>query len=231
MEFFENKFFLLAITFGFFFFSKLLQKKTGWVVLNPILLAIALLICFCKFTGVSYETYNEAGSLVEFWLKPAVVALGVPLYLQLRMIKKQLMPILVSQLVGCIVGLVSVTIIAKLMGASPAVIMSLAPKSVTTPIAMEVSKAAGGIPSLTAAVVVVVGLFGAICGFKILQVGHVGSPIAQGLSMGTASHAVGTSRAMEVSGKYGAYASLGLTLNGILTALLTPTILHLLGLY
>ena len=231
MEFFENKFFLLAITFGFFFFSKLLQKKTGWVVLNPILLAIALLICFLKFTGVSYETYNEAGSLVEFWLKPAVVALGVPLYLQLRMIKKQLMPILVSQLVGCIVGLVSVTIIAKLMGASPAVIMSLAPKSVTTPIAMEVSKAAGGIPSLTAAVVVVVGLFGAICGFKILQVGHVGSPIAQGLSMGTASHEVGTSRAMEVSGKYGAYASLGLTLNGILTALLTPTILHLLGLY
>ena len=231
MEFFENKFFLLAITFGFFFFSKLLQKKTGWVVLNPILLAIALLICFLKFAGVSYETYNEAGSLVEFWLKPAVVALGVPLYLQLRMIKKQLMPILVSQLVGCIVGLVSVTIIAKLMGASPAVIMSLAPKSVTTPIAMEVSKAAGGIPSLTAAVVVVVGLFGAICGFKILQVGHVGSPIAQGLSMGTASHAVGTSRAMEVSGKYGAYASLGLTLNGILTALLTPTILHLLGLY
>ncbi len=231
MEFFENKFFLLAITFGFFFFSKLLQKKTGWVVLNPILLAIALLICFLKFTGVSYETYNEAGSLVEFWLKPAVVALGVPLYLQLRMIKKQLMPILVSQLVGCIVGLVSVTIIAKLMGASPAVIMSLAPKSVSTPIAMEVSKAAGGIPSLTAAVVVVVGLFGAICGFKILQVGHVGSPIAQGLSMGTASHAVGTSRAMEVSGKYGAYASLGLTLNGILTALLTPTILHLLGLY
>ncbi len=231
MEFFENKFFLLAITFGFFFFSKLLQKKTGWVVLNPILLAIALLICFLRFTGVSYETYNEAGSLVEFWLKPAVVALGVPLYLQLRMIKKQLMPILVSQLVGCIVGLVSVTIIAKLMGASPAVIMSLAPKSVTTPIAMEVSKAAGGIPSLTAAVVVVVGLFGAICGFKILQVGHVGSPIAQGLSMGTASHAVGTSRAMEVSGKYGAYASLGLTLNGILTALLTPTILHLLGLY
>ena len=229
MEFFENKFFLLAITFGFFFFSKLLQKKTGWVVLNPILLAIALLICFLKFTGVSYETYNEAGSLVEFWLKPAVVALGVPLYLQLRMIKKQLMPILVSQLVGCIVGLVSVTIIAKLMGASPAVIMSLAPKSVTTPIAMEVTKAIGGIPSLTAAVVVAVGLLGAICGFKTMKIMRVGSPIAQGLSMGTAAHAVGTSTAMDISSKYGAYASLGLTLNGIFTALLTPTILRLLG--
>ena len=231
MEFLENKFFLLSMTSGFFFLSKLLQRKTGSLLLNPILVAIALLICFLKFSGVSYEKYSEAGSLVEFWLKPAVVALGVPLYLQLRMIRKQWMPILVSQLAGCIVGLVSVAVIAKILGASPEVVMSLAPKSVTTPIAMEVSNAVGGIPSLTAAVVIVVGLFGAICGFKVLQVGHVGSPIAQGLSMGTASHAVGTSRAMEVSGKYGAYASLGLTLNGILTALLSPTILHLLGLY
>ena len=230
MDFLENKFFLLFITFGFFFLSKVIQRKTGWLILNPILLAIALLICFLKFSGVSYEKYQEAGSLVEFWLRPAVVALGVPLYLQLKMIKKQLMPILLSQLMGCVVGLVSVTIIAKLMGASPEVIMSLAPKSVTTPIAMEVSSSVGGIPSLTAAVVIVVGLFGAICGFKVLQVGRVGSPIAQGLSMGTASHAVGTSRAMEVSGKYGAYASLGLPLNGILTALLSPYILHLIGL-
>ncbi|MDD6892049.1 MAG: LrgB family protein [Bacteroidales bacterium] len=230
MEFFENKFFLLAITFGFFFLSKCLQNKTGWVLLNPILLAIAFLIVFLKCTGVPYATYAEAGSLVEFWLKPAVVALGVPLYLQLKMIQKQLLPILVSQLAGCVVGLVSVTLIAKWLGAAPEVVMSLAPKSVTTPIAMEVSNAVGGIPSLTAAVVIVVGLFGAICGFKVLQVGRVGSPIAQGLSMGTASHAVGTSKAMEVSGKYGAYASLGLTLNGILTALLAPSLLRLLGL-
>lgn len=231
MDFLENKFFLLAITFAFFFVSKLLQKKTGWVLLNPILLAIAMLICFLKVSGVSYEKYQDAGSLVEFWLRPAVVALGVPLYLQLRMIKKQLLPIILSQLAGCIVGLISVTVVAKLLGATPEVIMSLAPKSVTTPIAMEVSSAVGGIPSLTAAVVIVVGLFGAIFGFKVLQVGLVHSPIAQGLSMGTATHAVGTSRAMEVSGKYGAYASLGLTLNGIFTALLSPYILHLIGLY
>ena len=230
MDFLGNEFFLLAVTFGFFFLSKLLQKKTGWVVLNPILLAIALLICFLKCTGESYETYHEAGSLIEFWLKPAVVALGVPLYLQLKMIKKQLMPILISQLAGCFVGLVSVVLIAKLMGATPEIVMSLAPKSVTTPIAMEVTKTLGGIPSLTAAVVIVVGLFGAVCGFKILQVGRVGSPIAQGLSLGTASHAVGTSTAMEISKKYGAFASLGLTLNGLLTALLTPTILRILGL-
>lgn len=229
MEFLENKYLLLALTFGAFALFKELQRRTGWVLLNPILLTIALLILFLKLTGISYETYQEGGQLIEFWLKPAVVALGVPLYLQLEMIKKQLLPILLSQLVGCLVGIVSVVLVAKLLGATPDVICSLAPKSVTTPIAMEVSNTTGGIPSLTAAVVVLVGLFGAVFGFKILTLGRVKSPIAQGLSMGTASHAIGTSASMEISRKYGAYASLGLTLNGILTALLTPTILRLLG--
>ena len=229
MSFLENNFFLLAVTFGVFFFAKLLQKKTGLVLLNPILLTIAVLIIFLKMANISYETYNQGGHLIEFWLRPAVVALGVPLYLQLEMIKKQLLPILLSQLAGCIVGVISVVLIAKFMGASQEVILSLAPKSVTTPIAMEVTKAIGGIPSLTAAVVVAVGLLGAICGFKTMKIMHVGSPIAQGLSMGTAAHAVGTSTAMDISSKYGAYASLGLTLNGIFTALLTPTILRLLG--
>lgn len=229
MNFLENKFFLLSVTFGIFLLAKILQRKTGWMLLNPILLTIALLIVFLKMTGISYETYNQSGQLVEFWLKPAVVALGVPLYLQLETIKKQLLPILLSQLSGCIVGVVSVVLIAKLLGASAPIIYSLAPKSVTTPIAMEVSQALGGIPSLTAAVVVCVGLLGGIFGFKAMQLTHIESPIAQGLSMGTAAHAVGTSTAMDISRKYGAFASLGLTLNGIFTALLTPTILRWLG--
>ena len=229
MEFLGNKFWLLTLTFGAFALFKALQKKTGWVLLNPILLTIATLILYLKCADVSYETYNKGGELVSFWLKPAVVALGVPLYLQLEMIKKQLLPILLSQLVGCLVGIISVILIAKGLGASPDVVCSLAPKSVTTPIAMEVSNATGGIPSLTAAVVVIVGLLGAIFGFKVLDMGCVKSPIAQGLSMGTASHAIGTSAAMEVSRKYGAYASLGLTLNGILTAILAPMVLRLMG--
>ena len=228
MEFLENKYLLLTLTFGAFALFKVLQKRTGWVLLNPILLTMFTVILFLKLTGISYETYQEGGKLIEFWLKPAIVALGVPLYLQLEMIKKQWLPILLSQLVGCLVGLVSVILIAKGLGASPEVICSLAPKSVTTPIAMEVSEATGGIPSLSAAVVILVGLFGAVLGFKVMDFGHIKSPIAQGLSMGTASHAIGTSAAMDVSKKYGAYASLGLTLNGILTALLTPMVFRLL---
>ena len=113
MNFLENEFFLLAVTFGIFFLAKLLQKKTGIMLLNPILLTIAILIVFLKMTHISYETYNEGGHLIEFWLKPAVVALGVPLYLQLETIKKQLLPIMLSQLAGCIVGVISVVLIAK----------------------------------------------------------------------------------------------------------------------
>lgn len=229
MNFLENQFFLLAVTFTLFFFAKLLQKRTHILLLNPILITIAVLIVFLKTFNISYETYNEGGKLIEFWLKPAVVALGVPLYLQLETIKKQFIPILVSQFAGCVIGVVTVVWIAKLMGASHEVIFSLAPKSVTTPIAMEVTKSLGGIPSLTAAVVICVGLLGAILGFKVMQLMKVSSPIAQGLSIGTAAHAVGTSTAMEVGRKYGAYASLGLTLNGILTSILTPTILRLMG--
>lgn len=229
MEIMSNPIILLAITFGIYYVARQIQKWTGWVVLNPILITIVALIALLQLTGISYETYEQGGQYIDFWLKPAIVALGVPLYQNLGQIRRHLLPILMSQLVGCLVGIVSVTLIASALGASHEVIVSLAPKSVTTPIAMEVCKAAGGIPSLTAAIVVIVGLFGAIFGFKILEVWHVRNPFSQGISMGTAAHAVGTSRAMEKGETYGAYSSLGLILNGVLTALLTPFVLKLLG--
>lgn len=229
MEYLRSDFFLIALTFGVYFLTKRLQARTGWVVLNPILLTIIVLIGFLKLTGISYESYSRSASVIDFWLKPAIVALGVPLYLQLKSIKRQFLPVLVSQLAGCLTGIVSVVFTAQWMGASKEVIVSLSPKSVTTPIAMEVTESLGGISSLTAAIVVLVGLFGAVCGFKILQVGRVKSPIAQSISMGTASHAVGTSRAMEYGRIYGAYASLGLILNGLLTAIFAPLLLRLLG--
>ena len=211
MEIFANQYIIHALKFAVFYYVRRLQYRKGWVLLNPILVAIVLLIAYLKLTGVSFETFEESGRLIDFWLKPAVVALGVPLYLQFEAIKKLWFPIVLSQLVGCLVGIVSVVMIAQICGASKVVVISMASKSVTTPIAMEVTEALGGIPSLTA-------------------LGHINSPIAQGLSMGAASHAVGASTAMSVSNKYGAFASLGITLNGIFTALLTPTILRLLGL-
>ena len=229
MEYFSNDFFLIALTFGSYFVGKLLRRMTGWVIMNPVLVSIVCIIAFLKLTGVSYEAYNKGGHMIEFWLRPAVVALGVPLYMQLSTIKKQLTPILLSELAGCVVGVVSVVWIAKELGASREVILSIASKSVTTPIAMEVTKAVGGIPSLTAAVVVSVGLMCAVCGYRTMGFARVKNPVAQGLSMGTAAHAIGTATSMDRSQVHGAYASLGLTLNGIFTSLLTPSILPLLG--
>ncbi len=227
MEIVSNKYFLIAITFATFWLSKFLQRRTGMVLMNPVLLTVAALIALLQLTDISYETYSQGGDYISFWLQPAVVALGVPLYQQLRLIRRQLLPILLSQLAGCVVGLLSVVLVSQWMGAPREVVLSLAPKSVTTPIAMEVSSTLGGIPSLTAAVVVMTGLLGAVFGFTVLRRGRVRSTIAQGLSIGTASHAVGTGAAMEFHRKCGAYAGLGLTLNGIFTALLTPFLLEL----
>lgn len=229
MDFLQNKFFLIALTFGFYLGAQLLQRRTGIKLLNPILIAITGMICFLMLCGIDYGTYKQGGDYIDFWLKPAVVALGVPLYKQLSAIKRQLLPLLLSELAGCVAGVVSVVLLAELFGATREVVISLAPKAVTTPIAMEISSAMGGIAPLTAAVVVATGIFGGMAGFRIVRMSHVHSPIAGGLSIGTAAHAVGTSVAMERSERYGAFSSIGLTLNGLFTSLLAPMILELLG--
>ena len=225
----QNEYFLLTLTFGVYFLSRYIQKKVGWALLNPILISIAFLILFLQLAGISYETYEQSGAKIDFWLKPAVVALGVPLYRQLSAIKRQIVPIIVSQILGCVTGIVSVVMIAKLLGASPSVILSLAPKSVTTPIAMEVTRTLGGIPSLTAAIVVIVGILGSVIGFKVLQFGRISHPDSQGLSIGTASHAVGTSTAMQHGEEHGVFASLGLILNGVFTALVYSMLVSWIG--
>jgi len=230
-SFLQSPIFIIAFTFFVFFASQKLQQKTKLLILNPILVSIIIIIAFLSVFNINYETYHEGSKLIEFFLKPAVVALGVPLYQQLEKIKKQTFHIVISELAGCVAGIVSVVLIAKAMGASREIILSLAPKSVTTPIAIEVSKAIGGIPPLTASVVIVVGIFGSIYGYAIMKWARVHNPVSQGLSMGTAAHAVGTSRSMQISPTFGAFSSLGLIMNGILTAILTPYIIDLISIW
>jgi predicted murein hydrolase (TIGR00659 family) len=228
---FQNELIVVAFTIAIYFLAQKLQKKTGIILLNPILVTIIIIISFLMVFHIDYDTYHKGSKYIDFFLKPAVVALGVPLYQQLEKIKKQALHIIISQLIGCILGIVSVVLIAKLMGAPKEVIYSLAPKSVTTPIAIEVSKTIGGIAPLTASVVVVVGIFGAIFGYSIMKLTKVKNPIAQSLSMGNAAHAVGTSKSMEISPNFGAMSSIGLIVNGIFTAILSPYILKLLGMW
>ena len=228
-EFLRNPLFLLAITFIAYTLAVILKRRTGVALLNPLLVTVTILIAFMLSTGIDYGTYNEAGKYIDFWLKPAVVALGVPLYRQLSTIRRQFVPIMIAESVGCVLGIVSVVVVGQLFGAGREVIVSMAPKSVTTPIAIEISQTLGGIPALTASVVICAGIFGSIAGFRFMRMSHITSSASQGLAMGTAAHGIGTAAAMEVDQYCGSFSSLGLTLNGILTALLTPYILTLLG--
>ena len=219
----------VALTFIVYALAVRLGAVLRLSIFNPILITIVVLMAVVELTGTGYSGYAAGGDLISFWLKPAVVALGVPLYRQLRSIRRQVLFVIMAELAGCVAGVISVVLLAQLLGGTREVVLSLASKSVTTPIAMEVTEAVGGIPSLSAAVVVCVGIFGGMTGFRVMKLARVTSPVAQSLSMGTAAHAVGTSMAISEGGlRYGAWGSVGLTLNGLLTALLTSSLLRML---
>lgn len=219
---------LITVTFLVYWGAGWLQKRCGQAWLSPMLITIAVLIILLKATGISYEKYYESGHLIELWLKPAIVALGLPLFNELKHIRSQFFPIFLTELAGCVAGIISVVLIARWLGASPDVIRSLAPKSVSTPIAIEISRQIGGIPALTSAIVVVVGMIGAAMGLKMLRWGNIRHAVSQSLSMGTAAHVMGTSRISELSDRYGAYATLGLIINGVLTAIFAGPLVDLL---
>ena len=220
----ENQVLLLSITFILYYGVLLLQKKYNSVFLNPVLITVLVLISYLIIFDISPEKYEEAGQYIDFWLKPSIVALGVPLYLQISKIKKQLIPLVVSQFAGSLVGVITVCLVAKWLGLSNDIAISLAPKSVTTPIALEVTRMLGGISPITVMAVMTTGFLGNI----FLNWFRIKSPMAKGISLGTASHALGIMAAFNLSEKYAVYASLGMIFNGIFTAILAPTAVHLL---
>lgn len=225
MSYLENPVFLLFLTLATYSFGVYLTGKKRWILFNPIILSMVILIGYLLVLRIPYVKYEEAGQYINVFLQPSIVALAIPLYTQWEKIKKQFFPIICSQLVGCVAGITSVVVLAKMLGAELDVIYSLAPKSVSTPIALEISKSINGIPSVTAAAVLLAGILGSMLGFRIMSLSGISNPMSQGISMGTASHAMGTMRAMEVSEKFGAFASVGMIFNGILTAILAPLFL------
>lgn len=229
MEMLQHPMVLLWLTVSVYWLANTLRARTGSVWFNPVLLSTASLIAYLKIFGISYERYHEAGQFIDFWLKPAVVGLALPLYLNWEKIRKQWLPILVSQGTGSVAGIVSGVYIAKLMGAEREVLLSLASKSVTNPIAIEITNSMGGIPAITAATVIIAGMSGQMAGYRMMRASTVNRPMSQGISMGTASHAMGIAASLEKGRKFAAYASLGLIFNGILTAILVPILLPLMG--
>ena len=192
---------------------------------NPVLIAVSALVAFLMLTGTRYETYFAGAQFVHFLLGPATVALAIPLYTQIRRVRAMLLPVVAGLLAGSATAALSAVAVARLLGASPATQLSLAPKSVTTPIAMGVAERIGGISSLTAVLVIVTGILGAVGGRYVFDALRVRDPAIRGFAIGVASHGIGTARAFQVSEQSGAFAALAMGLNGALTALLLPLVL------
>ncbi|WP_320052280.1 LrgB family protein [uncultured Acetobacteroides sp.] len=221
-ELFASQAFVLGFVLGIYTFSLWLFRKTKISLLHPLLTSILLIIVILKIFGVEYKTFEKGSDIVNFMLGPTVVALGVTLYDQVTHIKGNLFSILTSIFVGAIVGIASVTAVLYAMGANKALVATLQPKSVTTPIAMSISEKFGGLPALTAVIVVAVGIFGGIVGPFVLDKMGISSKIARGLALGAAAHGMGTARAMELGAIEGAISGLAIGLMGAATALLVP---------
>ena len=223
-ELFRSSLFLLTFTLGVYVLSVWLYRRSKIRLLHPILTSTAVIIVFLKAAGIEYETYAAGTDLIDFMLGVSVVALGYLLYEQLEHLKGRLATILTSVAVGSVVGIASVVLIARWMGADEIIVASLQPKQVTTPIAISLSETSGGIPSLTSMVVILAGMLGGIVGPAVMDKLGINDRIARGLALGSASHAVGTARAIELGAVEGAVSGLAIGLMGIVTALLIPLI-------
>ena len=199
-------------------------------LLNPVLLAVLALVALLVATDTAYQTYFEGAQFVHFLLGPATVALAVPLYFNFSKLRRLWLPLLGGLIAGSITAAVSAIGIAWLLGASPQTLISLAPKSVTAPVAMGIAEKLGGLPSLTAILVVSTGILGAVLGPWTLNVLRVRDAAIRGFAIGVASHGIGTARAFQESEQAGAFSGLAMGLNILATALLLPVLMRLLGL-
>ncbi|MDX5627233.1 MULTISPECIES: CidB/LrgB family autolysis modulator [unclassified Brenneria] len=214
----------LPLTLLVFFAARKLAAWTKISLLNPLLVSMAIIIPLLLLLNIPYDHYFKGSEVLNNLLQPAVVALAFPLYEQLHQIRARWKSIISVCFIGSIAAIVSGTLVALWLGASNEIAASVLPKSVTTPIAMAVASSIGGIPAISAVCVIFVGIVGAVVGHGMFDRVGIKTKAARGLSMGTASHALGTARCAEVDFQEGAFSSLALVICGIMTSLLAPFI-------
>lgn len=219
----------LLATLIVFYSARFFATKVKNPINNPLLVSVCILIPILIFLNIPYETYFSENRILNFLLEPAVVALAFPLYEQLPQIRRHWHVIMTGCLLGSITAMITGTALALYFGATPELAASVLPKSITTPMAMAVSSELGGEPSITAILVVLVGLFGAIFGYSLAKLFKIEHPTARGLTIGIISHACGTATAAEKSYQEGAFSSLALVICGIITSILAPIIYPLFG--
>jgi predicted murein hydrolase (TIGR00659 family) len=218
----------LTLTLAVYLLADWLYQRTNALPLfNPVLLAIIGLVALLLVTGTPYATYFDGAQFVHFLLGPATVALAIPLYTYTATLRRMLVPLLGALLVGAVTGVVSAIGIGQLVGLSDVTLRSLAPKSITTPIAMGISEQVGGLPSLTAVIVILTGIVGATIAQEVLNVTRIRESSIRGFAIGLASHGIGTARAFQMDAEAGAFSGLAMGLNGAVTAIIVPLIVSL----
>jgi predicted murein hydrolase (TIGR00659 family) len=195
---------------------------------NPVLLSVCLIAPVLALTGTEYPTYFEGAQFIHFLLGPATVALAIPLIDNWDTIRRSVAPIALALVAGSVVAVVSVLALSRALGLPDIVVLSLAPKSTTAPVALGVSEAIGGLPTLTAVFVIVTGIIGAIIVTPMMNLLRIKDWRARGFAAGVAAHGIGTARAFQVNETAGAYAGIGLALNALLTSLIVPLIVRVL---
>lgn len=221
-EIFMNVPMMLVLTIGSYLLGLWVKQKSRLSLLHPFLICIPVIISILTILDIPCDFYMEGNKMIEFMLGPSVVALGLLLYDHIGTIRKNMLSILVSVSVGSLTGIGSVYLLCRMFSLDDMFIKSLEPKSVTTPIAMDLSAILGGNISLTAVSVVLCGFIGAVFGPLVLKLFHIKTPVARGLAMGCAAHGLGTSRAIENSAIEGAVSGLAIALMGLATAVFTP---------
>ncbi|MEM5492498.1 LrgB family protein [Hoeflea sp. AS16] len=218
----------LTLTLAAFQAGTWLYDRSGHKpLLNPVLTAVILVVGLLTLSGTTYETYFEGAQFVHFLLGPATVALAIPLYRQFDRVRSSALALITSVLCGSLTAMGTAVGLGWLLGASRETLMSLAPKSVTAPVAMGITEQLGGLPSLTAVLVILTGILGAVLGPLLLTLIGVKDWRARGLALGTASHGIGTARALQVNELAGAFSGLAMGLNALATAILLPILWRL----
>lgn len=216
--------FICGVTLGAFQLALWFYQKSGWLFLQPVLVATVLVVAVLLLCGIDHDQYRQGSSMLWLLLGPATVALAVPLYLNMARIRQLLWPVLIALSVGGVATVAVALLLAKLLGAGDSMLMSLAPKSVTSPIAILLAEQLGGVASLAAVFVMITGVLGAAFGPFLLRLARVDHPAARGLSLGLSAHAVGTALALQENEECGAFAALAMSLAGVATAIVLPMV-------
>jgi len=223
----NTPFFGIIITILAFNLGLYILKKSNLAILNPLLIGTIIIMSVISYFEIPLDYYKKGGDMMSFFLAPATIALALPLYRQLNKLKMYYIPILIGGIVGACSAILSVIFIGKLLGLNTVILKSFVPKSITTPLGIELSQVLGGIPAITIFAIIVTGITGNILAPLMCKIFRIKHPIAKGLGIGISSHAVGTAKALEMGEVEGGMSSLSIVIAGILTFIIAPFLIFL----